>query len=115
LWSSHCMSTALMTSAVILGRQIAFVWRDILLQATDLNIDCYIFLSCFSGCLRNDWWLGLEQFRWLVPFVQLRYRMKLQWDCPNCIIDDDRNIEFKRDLWKQAGMNWNVFYQPYLL
>jgi NADH-quinone oxidoreductase subunit H len=37
------MSTALMTSAVIPWGDTAFIWKDILLQATDLNIGYYTF------------------------------------------------------------------------
>jgi hypothetical protein len=44
-----------MTSAVIpWGDRLHLFGRDILLQATDLNIGLlYFFWSCFSGCLRN--------------------------------------------------------------
>jgi NADH-quinone oxidoreductase subunit H len=30
----------------------------------------------------------------------------------DCIVNDDWNVEFKRNAAQQSGMHWNVFYQP---
>ncbi len=81
------MSTALMTSAVIpWGDRLHFFGRDILLQATDIDVALlYIFGIVISWCLWNyDWWLGIEQQIFVDGCCSCSFAdgivMKLLWD-----------------------------------
>ena len=113
------MSTALMTSAVIpWGDRLHLFGRDILLQATDINIGLLYFFGVVSvgiygimigGWASNNKFSLMGAVRAASQMVSYEIAMGLS------IIEllmMTGTLSLKEISVQQAGMNWNVFYQP---
>lgn len=113
------MSTALMTSAVIpWGDKLHIFGRDILLQATDIdNALLYIFAVVSVGVygIMIGGWASNNKFslmgavRAASQMVSYEVAMGLSMIA---LLMMTGTLSLKEISAQQAGMNWNVFYQP---
>ena len=113
------MSTALMTSAVIpWGDKLHLFGRDILLQATDIdNALLYIFAVVSVGVygIMIGGWASNIKFslmgavRAASQMVSYEVAMGLSMIA---LLMMTGTLSLKEISEQQAGMNWNVFYQP---
>ena len=113
------MSTALMTSAVIpWGDKLHLFGRDILLQATDIdNALLYIFAVVSVGVygIMIGGWASNNKFslmgavRAASQMVSYEVAMGLSMIA---LLMMTGTLSLKEISAQQAGMNWNVFYQP---
>jgi NADH-quinone oxidoreductase subunit H len=113
------MSTALMTSAVIpWGDRLHLFGRDILLQATDINIALLYFFGVVSGGVYGimiGGWASNNKFslmgavRAASQMVSYEVAMGLSMIA---LLMMTGTLSLKEISEQQAGMNWNVFYQP---
>lgn len=113
------MSTALMTSAVIpWGDRIHIFGRDILLQATDLNVGILYFIGVVSlgvygimigGWASNNKFSLIGAVRAASQMVSYEVAMGLSIIA---LLMMTGTLSLKEISEQQSGMNWNVFYQP---
>lgn len=113
------MSTALMTSAVIpWGDRLHLFGRDILLQATDINIGLLYFIGVVSigiygimigGWASNNKFSLMGAIRAASQMVSYEVAMGLSIIA---LLMMTGTLSLKEISVQQAGMNWNVFYQP---
>lgn len=113
------MSTALMTSAVIpWGDRLHLFGRDILLQATDINIALLYFFGVVSvgvygimigGWASNNKFSLMGAVRAASQMVSYEVAMGLSMIA---LLMMTGTLSLKEISEQQAGMNWNVFYQP---
>jgi NADH-quinone oxidoreductase subunit H len=113
------MSTALMTSAVIpWGDRLHLFGRDILLQATDINIALLYFFGVVSvgvygimigGWASNNKFSLMGAVRAASQMVSYEVAMGLSIVA---LLMMTGTLSLKEISEQQAGMNWNVFYQP---
>lgn len=113
------MSTALMTSAVIpWGDKLHLFGRDIILQATDINVAMlYIFgvLSVgvygimIGGWASNNKFSLMSAMRASSQMISYEVAMGL---AIIALIMMTGTLSLREISAQQAGMNWNVFYQP---
>ena len=113
------MSTALMTSAVIpWGDRLHLFGRDILLQATDINIGLLYFFGVVSvgiygimigGWASNNKFSLMGAVRAASQMVSYEIAMGLSIIA---LLMMTGTLSLKEISVQQAGMNWNVFYQP---
>jgi NADH-quinone oxidoreductase subunit H len=113
------MSTALMTSAVIpWGDRLHLFGRDILLQATDLNIGLLYFFGVVSvgvygimigGWASNNKFSLMGAVRAASQMVSYEVAMGLSMIA---LLMMTGTLSLREISAQQAGMNWNVFYQP---
>jgi NADH-quinone oxidoreductase subunit H len=113
------MSTALMTSAVIpWGDRLHLFGRDILLQATDINIALLYFFGVVSvgvygimigGWASNNKFSLMGAVRAASQMVSYEVAMGLSMIA---LLMMTGTLSLKEISLQQAGMNWNVFYQP---
>jgi NADH-quinone oxidoreductase subunit H len=113
------MSTALMTSAVIpWGDKLHLFGRDILLQATDIdNALLYIFAVVSVGVygIMIGGWASNNKFslmgavRAASQMVSYEVAMGLSMIA---LLMMTGTLSLREISAQQAGMNWNVFYQP---
>lgn len=113
------MSTALMTSAVIpWGDRLHLFGRDILLQATDINIGLLYFIGVVSigiygimigGWASNNKFSLMGAIRAASQMVSYEVAMGLSIIA---LLMMTGTLSLKEISIQQAGMNWNVFYQP---
>lgn len=113
------MSTALMTSAVIpWGDRLHLFGRDILLQATDINIALLYFFGVVSvgvygimigGWASNNKFSLMGAVRAASQMVSYEVAMGLSMIA---LLMMTGTLSLKEISEQQAGMNWNIFYQP---
>ncbi|KLT70795.1 NADH-quinone oxidoreductase subunit NuoH [Flavobacterium sp. ABG] len=113
------MSTALMTSAVIpWGDRLHVFGRDVLLQATDINIGLLYFFGVVSvgvygimigGWASNNKFSLMGAVRAASQMVSYEVAMGLSMIA---LLMMTGTLSLKEISEQQAGMNWNVFYQP---
>ena len=113
------MSTALMTSAVIpWGDKLHLFGRDILLQATDLNIGLLYFFGVVSvgvygimigGWASNNKFSLMGAVRAASQMVSYEVAMGLSMIA---LLMMTGSLSLREISAQQEGMNWNVFYQP---
>ena len=113
------MSTALMTSAVIpWGDKLHLFGRDILLQATDLNIGLLYFFGVVSvgvygimigGWASNNKFSLMGAVRAASQMVSYEVAMGLSMIA---LLMMTGTLSLKEISVQQSGMDWNVFYQP---
>ncbi|AYN05627.1 NADH-quinone oxidoreductase subunit NuoH [Flavobacterium sp. 140616W15] len=113
------MSTALMTSAVIpWGDKLHLFGRDILLQATDINIGLLYFFGVVSvgvygimigGWASNSKFSLMGAVRAASQMVSYEVAMGLSMIA---LLMMTGTLSLREISMQQAGMNWNVFYQP---
>ena len=113
------MSTALMTSAVIpWGDRLHLFGRDILLQATDINIGLLYFFGVVSvgvygimigGWASNNKFSLMGAVRAASQMVSYEVAMGLSMIA---LLMMTGTLSLKEISLQQAGMNWNIFYQP---
>ncbi|MBF7092065.1 NADH-quinone oxidoreductase subunit NuoH [Flavobacterium sp. ALJ2] len=113
------MSTALMTSAVIpWGDKLHLFGRDILLQATDINIGLLYFFGVVSvgvygimigGWASNSKFSLMGAVRAASQMVSYEIAMGLSMIA---LLMMTGSLSLREISMQQAGMNWNVFYQP---
>jgi NADH-quinone oxidoreductase subunit H len=113
------MSTALMTSAVIpWGDRLHLFGRDILLQATDINIGLLYFFGVVSvgiygimigGWASNNKFSLMGAVRAASQMVSYEIAMGLSIIA---LLMMTGTLSLKEISEQQAGMDWNVFYQP---
>jgi NADH-quinone oxidoreductase subunit H len=113
------MSTALMTSAVIpWGDRFHLFGRDILLQATDLNVGLLYFIGVVSvgvygimigGWASNNKFSLIGAVRAASQMVSYEIAMGLS---VIALLMMTGTLSLREISAQQAGMNWNVFYQP---
>ena len=113
------MSTALMTSAVIpWGDKLHVFGRDVLLQATDINIGLLYFFGVVSvgvygimigGWASNNKFSLMGAVRAASQMVSYEVAMGLSMIA---LLMMTGTLSLKEISEQQAGMNWNVFYQP---
>ena len=113
------MSTALMTSAVIpWGDRFHLFGRDILLQATDLNVGLLYFIGVVSvgvygimigGWASNNKFSLIGAVRAASQIVSYEVAMGLS---VIALLMMTGTLSLREISAQQAGMNWNVFYQP---
>ncbi|MEO6174625.1 MAG: NADH-quinone oxidoreductase subunit NuoH [Flavobacterium circumlabens] len=113
------MSTALMTSAVIpWGDRLHIFGRDVLLQATDINIGLLYFFGVVSvgvygimigGWASNNKFSLMGAVRAASQMVSYEVAMGLSMIA---LLMMTGTLSLKEISEQQAGMNWNVFYQP---
>jgi len=113
------MSTALMTSAVIpWGDRLHLFGRDILLQATDLNIGLLYFIGVVSvgvygimigGWASNNKFSLIGAVRAASQMVSYEVAMGLSLIA---LLMMTGTLSLREISAQQAGMDWNVFYQP---
>lgn len=113
------MSTALMTSAVIpWGDRLHLFGRDVLLQATDINIGLLYFFGVVSvgvygimigGWASNNKFSLMGATRAASQMVSYEIAMGLSMIA---LLMMTGTLSLKEISEQQAGMNWNVFYQP---
>jgi NADH-quinone oxidoreductase subunit H len=113
------MATALMTSAVIpWGDRFHLFGRDILLQATDINIGIlYIFGIVSVGVygIMIGGWASNNKFS-LIGAVRASSQM-VSYEVAMglsivALLMMTGTLSLKEISVQQSGMNWNVFYQP---
>ena len=113
------MSTALMTSAVIpWGDRVHVFGRDVLLQATDVNIALLYVFGVISvgvygimigGWASNNKFSLMGAVRAASQMVSYEVAMGLSMIA---LLMMTGTLSLKEISEQQAGMNWNVFYQP---
>ena len=113
------MSTALMTSAVIpWGDRFHLFGRDILLQATDLNVGVLYFIGVVSlgvygimigGWASNNKFSLIGAVRAASQMVSYEVAMGLSIIA---LLMMTGTLSLKEISMQQSGMQWNVFYQP---
>jgi len=113
------MATALMTSAVIpWGDRFHLFGRDILLQATDLNIGLLYFIGVVSvgvygimigGWASNNKFSLIGAVRAASQMVSYEVAMGLSIIA---LLMMTGTLSLREISMQQSGMNWNVFYQP---
>jgi NADH-quinone oxidoreductase subunit H len=113
------MSTALMTSAVIpWGDKLHLFGRDIILQATDLDVALlYVFgvisLGVYGimigGWASNNKFSLMGAVRAASQMVSYEVAMGLSMIA---LLMMTGTLSLREISAQQAGMNWNVFYQP---
>ena len=113
------MATALMTSAVIpWGDQLHFFGRDILLQATDIDVAILYVFGIVSvgvygimigGWASNNKFSLMGAIRAASQMVSYEVAMGLSI---MALLMMTGTLSLKEISAQQAGMNWNVFYQP---
>ncbi len=113
------MSTALMTSAVIpWGDRFHLFGRDILLQATDLNVGILYFIGVVSlgvygimigGWASNNKFSLIGAVRAASQMVSYEVAMGLSIIA---LLMMTGTLSLREISEQQSGMNWNVFYQP---
>jgi NADH-quinone oxidoreductase subunit H len=113
------MSTALMTSAVIpWGDRLHVFGRDVLLQATDVNIALLYVFGVISvgvygimigGWASNNKFSLMGAVRAASQMVSYEVAMGLSMIA---LLMMTGTLSLKEISEQQAGMNWNVFYQP---
>jgi NADH-quinone oxidoreductase subunit H len=113
------MSTALMTSAVIpWGDRFHLFGRDILLQATDLNVGVLYFIGVVSlgvygimigGWASNNKFSLIGAVRAASQMVSYEVAMGLSIIA---LLMMTGTLSLKEISVQQSGMHWNVFYQP---
>lgn len=113
------MSTALMTSAVIpWGDKLHLFGRDILLQATDINIGLLYFFGVVSvgvygimigGWASNSKFSLMGAVRAASQMVSYEVAMGLSMIA---LLMMTGTLSLREISMQQEGMNWNVFYQP---
>ncbi len=113
------MSTALMTSAVIpWGDRFHLFGRDILLQATDLNVGILYFIGVVSlgvygimigGWASNNKFSLIGAVRAASQMVSYEVAMGLSIIA---LVMMTGTLSLREISAQQSGMNWNVFYQP---
>jgi NADH-quinone oxidoreductase subunit H len=113
------MSTALMTSAVIpWGDKLQLFGRDILLQATDINVAVlYIFAVVSVGVygIMIGGWASNNKFS-LIGAIRAASQM-ISYEVAMglsiiALLMMTGTLSLREISAQQAGMNWNVFYQP---
>jgi len=113
------MSTALMTSAVIpWGDKLHLFGRDILLQATDINVAVlYIFAVVSVGVygIMIGGWASNNKFS-LIGAIRAASQM-ISYEVAMglsiiALLMMTGTLSLREISAQQAGMNWNVFYQP---
>jgi NADH-quinone oxidoreductase subunit H len=113
------MSTALMTSAVIpWGDKLHLFGREILLQATDINVAVlYIFAVVSVGVygIMIGGWASNNKFS-LIGAIRAASQM-ISYEVAMglsiiALLMMTGTLSLKEISAQQAGMNWNVFYQP---
>jgi NADH-quinone oxidoreductase subunit H len=113
------MSTALMTSAVIpWGDKLHLFGRDILLQATDINIGLLYFFGVVSvgvygimigGWASNSKFSLMGAVRAASQMVSYEIAMGLSMIA---LLMMTGSLSLREISMQQSEMNWNVFYQP---
>jgi len=113
------MATALMTSAVIpWGDKLHLFGKDILLQATDLNIGLLYFFGVVSvgvygimigGWASNNKFSLMGAVRAASQMVSYEVAMGLSMIA---LLMMTGSLSLREISAQQEGMNWNVFYQP---
>jgi len=113
------MGTALMTSAVIpWGDRFHLFGRDILLQATDINVAVLYIFGVVSvgvygimigGWASNNKFSLLGAIRAASQMVSYEVAMGLS---VVALLMMTGTLSLKEISVQQSGMNWNVFYQP---
>lgn len=113
------MSTALMTSAVIpWGDKLHLFGRDIILQATDIDVALlYVFgvLSVgvygimIGGWASNNKFSLMSAMRASSQMISYEVAMGLSIIA---LIMMSGSLSLREIAAQQSGMNWNVFYQP---
>ena len=113
------MSTALMTSAVIpWGDRFHLFGRDILLQATDLNVGVLYFIGVVSlgvygimigGWASNNKFSLIGAVRAASQMVSYEVAMGLSIIA---LVMMTGTLSLREISEQQSGMHWNVFYQP---
>ena len=113
------MSTALMTSAVIpWGDKLHVFGRDVILQATDINIALLYVFGVISvgvygimigGWASNNKFSLMGAVRAASQMVSYEVAMGLSMIA---LLMMTGTLSLKEISLQQAGMNWNVFYQP---
>jgi NADH-quinone oxidoreductase subunit H len=113
------MSSALMTSAVIpWGDRLHLFGRDILLQATDINVAVlYIFAVVSVGVygIMIGGWASNNKFS-LIGAIRAASQM-ISYEVAMglsiiALLMMTGTLSLREISAQQAGMNWNVFYQP---
>jgi len=113
------MGTALMTSAVIpWGDRFHLFGRDILLQATDIDVAVLYFIGVVSvgvygimigGWASNNKFSLIGAVRAASQMVSYEVAMGLSIIA---LLMMTGTLSLKEISVQQSGMNWNVFYQP---
>ena len=113
------MSTALMTSAVIpWGDRLHLFGRDILLQATDIDVALLYIFGVVSvgvygimigGWASNNKFSLMGAVRAASQMVSYEVAMGLSMIA---LLMMTGTLSLKEISVQQSGMNWNVFYQP---
>ncbi|WP_396140318.1 NADH-quinone oxidoreductase subunit NuoH [Flavobacterium sp.] len=113
------MSTALMTSAVIpWGDKLHIFGRDIILQATDIDgsllyifaiVSIGVYGIMIGGWASNNKFSLMGAVRAASQMVSYEVAMGLS---VIALIMMTGTLSLKEISVQQAGMNWNVFYQP---
>jgi NADH-quinone oxidoreductase subunit H len=113
------MGTALMTSAVIpWGDRLHLFGRDILLQATDIDVAVLYFIGVVSvgvygimigGWASNNKFSLIGAVRAASQMVSYEVAMGLSIIA---LLMMTGTLSLKEISLQQSGMNWNVFYQP---
>ena len=113
------MSTALMTSAVIpWGDKLHIFGRDVILQATDIDgsllyifaiVSIGVYGIMIGGWASNNKFSLMGAVRAASQMVSYEVAMGLS---VIALIMMTGTLSFKEISVQQAGMNWNVFYQP---
>jgi NADH-quinone oxidoreductase subunit H len=113
------MGTALMTSAVIpWGDRFHLFGRDILLQATDIDVAVLYFIGVVSvgvygimigGWASNNKFSLIGAVRAASQMVSYEVAMGLSIIA---LLMMTGTLSLKEISMQQSGMNWNVFYQP---
>jgi len=113
------MGTALMTSAVIpWGDRLHLFGRDILLQATDIDVAVLYFIGVVSvgvygimigGWASNNKFSLIGAVRAASQMVSYEVAMGLSIIA---LLMMTGTLSLKEISVQQSGMNWNVFYQP---
>jgi NADH-quinone oxidoreductase subunit H len=113
------MGTALMTSAVIpWGDRLHLFGRDILLQATDIDVAMLYFIGVVSvgvygimigGWASNNKFSLIGAVRAASQMVSYEVAMGLSIIA---LLMMTGTLSLKEISMQQSGMNWNVFYQP---
>ena len=113
------MSTALMTSAVIpWGDKLHLFGRDIILQATDINVAMLFIFAVLSigvygimigGWASNNKFSLMSAMRAASQMISYEVAMGL---AIIALIMMTGTLSLREMAAQQSGMNWNVFYQP---
>ena len=113
------MSTALMTSAVLpWGDKIHVFGRDVILQATDIDVSLLYIFGVVSvgvygimigGWASNNKFSLMGAVRAASQMVSYEVAMGLSMIA---LLMMTETLSLKEISVQQAGMNWNVFYQP---